>query len=101
MSFLQVNNRQIHCLQPMLQYSIFYLLPDTQPNTWRLYSKPAYLLLERKLKALSTFSDVSAQQRFNRLLLVHTIELFRYGDFINLPDEACHINANSKICWKQ
>jgi hypothetical protein len=101
MSFLQVNNRQIQCLQPMLQYSIFYLLPDTQPNTWRLYSKPAYLLLERKFKTFSTFSDVSAQQRLNRLLLVHTIELFRYGDFINIPNEACHINANSKIYWNR
>lgn len=100
MSFLQVKNRQIHCLQPMLQYSIFYLLPDTQPNTWLLYSKSAYLLLEHKLKALSTFSNVSTQQRFNRLLLCHTIELSRDGDFINLPDEVSHINTNSKIFWK-
>ncbi len=100
MSFLQANNRQLHCTQAMLQYSIFYLLPDTRLNTWWLYSKPTYLLLERRLRALATFADAPAQQRLNRLLTGHALELFRDGDFINLPDEVSHINSSSRICWK-
>jgi DNA-binding transcriptional regulator/RsmH inhibitor MraZ len=101
MSFLQITSRQISCTESMLQYSIFYLLPDIQPNTWLLYSKPAYLRLERKLRTLSAFADVSAQQRLNRLLVGHAIELLRDGNSITLPDEANFINPSSKICWKR